>query len=265
MTSVLTMCAISAFLSATSELRLDSKFAYKYDLETDISVDSNQGDAADGAEVTLSGSLTLSPMAGIDAWYLQLASVKVAANGKKTEVLEKSEPLYVQDGAFYLKDSHNSKESFLTNVLKSVANLFQHQLNTLGSCSVTTEDIVDDGKTVLIKTNCSADKELNKHSNHPLGIVAKVQRESTYIVKADKTIEEITSLDIIEYCLGGNKETQSKITSNLRLKFVSKEAKSGGDDQKKNLKKLDDVLYKFSRCDDNHCSKVSGNENGLKL
>lgn len=255
------MCAISAFLGATTEPGLDSKFSYRYELLTDLSLDSRQGVAPDGAEVTVTGLLTLSPVHSIDGWALQLSGVNVAGNGKKTEVQETSEVLFVQyKGAggveYYHKESHNSKEDFFSNILRSVANLFHSHSNSLGSCSVQSTEV--DGKAVQIKTNCPADKELNKHSNHPLGIVANVQREASYKVRADKTFEEITSLDNIDYSLVGNKETQSRITSHLKLKFISKEANSGDEEQKKNLKKLDKDLYQFSRCDDGHCSKVSG-------
>lgn len=225
-------------------------------------MDSRQGDAADGAEVAVTGLLTLSPVPSIDGWALQLSGVKVAGNGKKTDVQEKSQVLFVQYNKgtggveYYQKDSHDSKEDFFSNILRSSADLFQSHSNTLGSCSVLSTEV--DGKAVQIKTNCSADKELNKHSNHPLGIVANVQREAAYKVQADKTFEEITSLDIIDYFLAGNKETKSRITSNLKLKLISKEAQSGEEVQMKHLKKLDKNLYQFSRCDDGHCSKVSG-------
>lgn len=255
------MCILAFLAPAAGDLRLDSKFTYKYDLLADLSVDSYQGDAVDEPEVTLMASVTLSPVVASSGWWsVQLSTVKVGGNGKTTEVLDNSEPLFVQytdkGVGFYFKDSHgHPKEGSLSNLMKSVAQLFQSHSNYLGSCTVDSKETA--GQTVQVMTNCAADKELNRYSTHPLGIAASVQREATYKVAADKTVQEISTLDIIEYHLSGNKETRSRIVSNLKLKFISKEAQEEEiEEEIKNLQKLDNGLFLFPRCDDKHCSKV---------
>lgn len=234
-------------------------------------MDNYQGDSADPPEVTVIAQVTLSPVASPDLWSLELSSVKVEGHGKKTEIQDHSEPIFVQynNGAlveYYHKDSHHheTKEGAFSNILKSVANLFQSHSDDnqspLGSCSSATEEI--NGKTVIVKSNCHADKPLNKHSSHPLGLVANVQREVTYKFNSDKVIDELASFDSIEYSLAGNKETKSRIVSNLKLKLVSKEASTGKDEKavefSKTLKKLEKGLYTLDRCYGDHCLKVSG-------
>lgn len=264
----------SAALLATSSAdfaRLDTKFTYKYDVLADYSVDNYQGDSA-GPEVTVRAVVTLSPVASPNLWSLQLFSVKVEGENKKTEILKESDSLFVQfsgeGSSFYVKDSHDhhSKETAHSNLLKSIAHLFQSHSGEksndhLGSCSITSDEI--DKQTVILKTNCCVDKDLNKHSKHPLGISSNIEREAVYQLDKEETdlVKEIVSRDLIEFHLAGNKDTKSRIESKLHLKLLSREEKSGDDvlekDFMKNLKKIDKNLFKFPRCDEGHCSKVN--------
>ena len=227
----------------------------------DLSVDNYQGEEPDANEVTLLADLAITPAANPDLWSLQLSSVNVQGEGKKTEIQEKCDLLYVrfndQGVEYYINPGHHAKEGSFSNILKSVANLFSLHSNTQKSCSVRSEDI--DGQTVQIFTDCDGDKELNKHSTHPLGIKASVNKKITYKLGKEGIVEEISSWDDIDYYLVGNAETKSRITSNLKLKLVKKEEIKAKDETKelmKSLKKMDSELFKLPRCDEAHCSKV---------
>lgn len=233
-------------------------------------MDSYQGDATDAPEVTIKATVSLEPVASPNVWSLQLSAIKVEGEGKKTEILKESDHLYVQftnDGTeFYIPapkplEHKHSKEGSFSNILKSVAHLFQSNTAHLGSCSVQEEE-KGEGEGSIIKTNCAVDKELNKHSNHPLGIVANIQRQVNFRVSAKNIPEEINSYDQISYHLAGNKETKSRVESSLRLKLTGMGTKSGSDatakDFLKSLKKVERNLLESPRCDESHCSKVSG-------
>lgn len=239
-------------------------------------MDNFQGESPDEAEVTVSATVSINYVAHPDLWSLQLSSVKVQSGGKAKEVQNNSEPLFAESKEgkpveYYEKPSHDhhnhheQKDPTFTNILKSVFNLLQqrHSNDTFGSCDIHSMDI--DGQTVQILTDCVADKELNKHSTHPLGITADTQRSIIYSLASDKTtVDELTSSEGIEYFLNGNKDTKSKIVSNLTLKLVSKETKKGKDEKTveflKNLQKIDYGLYKHPRCDEINCQKVSDTE-----